>query len=295
MKELTPEEKDVIVDKGTERPFSGKYNDHFEKGLYICKRCGAPLYRSDDKFRSTCGWPSFDDELPGALKRLPDADGMRTEIQCANCGGHLGHVFKGEHETEKNIRHCVNSISMDFMPSNEVEKAVIVLGGGCFWCIEAVFSMVPGILSVESGYAGGTTKDPTYDQVCSGNTGHAEAVRLEYHPKTLALERILDLFFTVHDPTTPNRQDSDVGTQYRSIILYTGKEQKAAIEAFMGKLKGSYGKPIVTELKELERFYPAEDYHKDYYRKNAHKPYCQMVIAPKIMKARKKLKGCHKE
>jgi methionine-R-sulfoxide reductase len=119
-RKLNPEEERVIVDKGTEMPFSGKYFAFWQKGTYVCRRCGAKLYRSENKFESDCGWPSFDEEIPGAVKRLPDAEGVRTEIQCANCGGHLGHVFVGEHFTGTNTRHCVNSISMDFVPDNKV-------------------------------------------------------------------------------------------------------------------------------------------------------------------------------
>jgi peptide methionine sulfoxide reductase msrA/msrB len=286
-KKLTPKEEDVIVKKGTEPPFSGQYDKHFEKGLYVCKQCGKPLYRSQDKYDAHCGWPSFDDELPGAVKRLPDPDGVRTEIQCANCGAHLGHVFKGEHQTPKNVRHCVNSISMDFIPAEKVEKEIIVLGGGCFWCTEAVFSMVPGILSVESGYAGGMTDNPTYDEVCSGGTDHAEVVKLEYYIKFIKLGKILEIFFAMHDPTSLNQQGSDVGTQYRSIILFTSKKQERVITDFIKKIQDDYTKPIVTEAKPLEKFYPAEDYHKDYYKKNSHKSYCIMVISPKVKKIKK--------
>ena len=288
LNKLTKKEEDVIVNKGTEAPFSGEYNDHFQPGIYLCRRCNAPLYRSTDKFKSSCGWPSFDDEIEGAVKRIPDPDGIRTEIQCSRCGGHLGHVFKGEHQTEKNIRHCVNSLSLQFIPQKETDS--ITLGGGCFWCIEAVFKLIPGVISATSGYAGGTTDNPTYKQVCTEETGHAEVVRIEYNPKELSLEKILEVFFSAHDPTTLNRQGNDMGTQYRSIILYHSEKQKEASEKFIEKIQPEYKNPIVTEVKKLGKFYPAEDYHKNYFENNPTQPYCQIVIAPKIEKIKKKFK-----
>ncbi|MFH1685707.1 MAG: bifunctional methionine sulfoxide reductase B/A protein [Candidatus Micrarchaeota archaeon] len=289
LNKLTPEEEEVIVKKGTEAPFSGKYNEHFESGIYVCRQCGVPLYNSKDKFKSSCGWPSFDDELPAAVKRIADPDGMRTEITCARCNAHLGHVFKGEKETPKNIRHCVNSISMEFIPREKVESETIILGGGCFWCTEAAFSLVQGVLSVVSGYAGGTMENPTYQQVCEGNTGHAEVVSIEFYPKAVSIEKILDVFFTLHDPTQLNRQGEDVGTQYRSIILYTSEKQKAEVENYLDRIKDDFEKPLTTEVKKLEKFYKAEDYHKDYYKNNPEKGYCKLVISPKIKKVREKL------
>jgi len=218
---LSKEEEKIIVHKGTEAPFSGEYYRHFEPGTYACRRCNAPLYKSDYKFDSDCGWPSFDDEIKGAVKRIPDADGMRTEIQCANCGAHLGHVFQGEKYTPKNIRHCVNSLSLKFIPAEQKGLETIVLAGGCFWCTEAVFLRVEGVKSVVSGYAGGTASNPSYEQVSGGKTGHAESVKIEFFPEKISLEKLLEIFFAAHDPTSLNKQGNDIGSQYRSAIFFT--------------------------------------------------------------------------
>jgi peptide-methionine (S)-S-oxide reductase len=161
------------------------------------------------------------------------------------------------------------------------------LGGGCFWCVEAVYQDVPGILSVTSGYAGGKTAHPTYYQVCSGNTGHAEVVHLKFDPAKITYEKILDLFWKAHDPTTLNRQGADEGTQYRSIILYADEKQKAAAEASRIKAQASYKSPIVTEIAPLTEFYPAEAHHQDYYNNNKTAPYCVYVIQPKLEKLEK--------
>lgn len=277
-KKLTREEERVIVHGGTEPPFTGEYTDHFEPGTYVCRRCGAPLYRSEDKFHSGCGWPSFDDEIPGAVKRRPDPDGRRTEITCAACGAHLGHVFEGEGFTPKNVRHCVNSLSLRFVPVAEK----IVLGGGCFWCTEAVFRRLPGVISVTPGYAGGSAPNPTYRQVCSGKTGHAEVVLVEYDPRRLSLRRVLEVFFSCHDPTSPDRQGADVGTQYRSVVFYTTEEQGREVKDFVLEVASRYPRPVVTEVRRLEAFYPAEEEHLRYYERNREAPYCRAVIEPKL-------------
>ncbi len=166
----------------------------------------------------------------------------------------------------------------------------IVLGGGCFWCTEAVFLKIKGVLKVTSGYSGGTTQNPTYEQVCTGKTGHAEVLKIEYNPEIVSLETLLDVFFTIHDPTTLNRQGSDVGTQYRSIILYTTEEQKNIAENFIKNIQKKFDKVIVTEIKQLTNFYPAEDYHQNYYGKNPNNPYCTFQIPGKFAKVSKKFR-----
>lgn len=167
---------------------------------------------------------------------------------------------------------------------------IAVFGGGCFWCTEAVFKMLDGVISVAPGYAGGTTERPTYEQVSTGTTGHAEVIRIEYDPSKVKYEDLLTVFFATHDPTTLNRQGNDVGTQYRSIILHSTEAQKAAAERYIKELDEASpgGRPIVTEIKPLEAFYEAEDYHKDYFAKNPDKPYCALVVEPKVRKAKEK-------
>lgn len=284
-RELTPEEKYVIIDKGTEAPYTGEYLNNKQDGMYVCKRCGAGLYRSSDKFDSHCGWPSFDDEIPGAVKRTPDPDGSRTEITCANCGAHLGHVFTGEGLTEKNIRHCVNSISLIFIPevktdSNDpnnkpqpLQKAYFA--GGCFWGVDYWFKSAPGVISVTSGYMGGTTQHPTYKQVCTGKTGHAETVEVVFDPNKTTYEALAKLFFEIHDPTELNRQGPDVGSQYRSAVFYVGQQQKQITERLIGQLRKK-GYNVVTSVEPAKEFWPAEDYHQDYYGKTGGKPYCHL-------------------
>lgn len=166
----------------------------------------------------------------------------------------------------------------------------ITLGGGCFWCTEAVFRQLKGVVDVCPGYAGGQTKDPTYEEVCSGTTGHAEVVRVEYDPQQISLNELLDVFFHTHDPTTLNAQGNDIGTQYRSVILYDNEEERLPIEGIMLSLNdsGHFNKEIVTVVKKIDQFYPAEKYHFNYFEKNPSKPYCSIVIAPKMSKLKDK-------
>jgi len=271
-RKLTSEEEFVIIHKGTERPFSGKYNDFFEKGTYHCKRCNAPLFRSDSKFKSTCGWPSFDDELPGAVKKIPDSDGIRVEIQCANCGAHLGHIFKGEGFTKKNVRYCVNSISLIFVPDKEELKKAY-FAGGCFWGVEYLFEKKEGVNDVVSGYMGGNVKNPSYEQVCSGKTGHYETVEVTYYPSKISYEELVKYFFEIHDFSQENGQGPDIGEQYKSVIFYNDDDEKETVLKLIEILK-SKGYKVATKLLKSSEFYKAEDYHQDYYKKHKKTPYC---------------------
>jgi len=291
--QLTPEETRVIINKGTEAPNTGEFVNLNEDGTYTCKQCDAPLYRSGDKFDSHCGWPSFDDEIEGAVKRIPDADGMRTEIVCANCGGHLGHVFKGEGYTDKNIRHCVNSISLNFVSDKEtpnieqtstnMEQAstlaanqkqdTAIFAGGCFWGMEYYFQREKGVLAVAPGYIGGHKDNPTYQEVCSHTTGHAEAIEVVFDPKQISYEKLARLFFEIHDPTQVDRQGPDIGDQYRSEIFYKDEQQKETSEKLIKILEGK-GYKIATHLTKATKFWTAENYHHDYYETKGGTPYC---------------------
>ncbi len=199
----------------------------------------------------------------------------------------MGCTSKGEKRISDNIKsEDVNETKTNTMNN---ENEIITLGGGCFWCIEAVFRELKGVILAESGYSGGKVKNPSYREVCTGNTGHAEVVQVTYNPKEVSLEEVLEVFFTVHDPTTLNRQGHDVGTQYRSAIFYRNDDQKKRSEAIITELNksGSWPNKIVTEVTPFDAFYKAEDYHQDYFNNNGGEPYCQMVIQPKLEKFRK--------
>lgn len=296
---LTPEQYYVLREKGTERAFSGEFVFTKDKGTYKCAGCGSVLFTDNMKFESHCGWPSFDREVAGGkIKQVLDkSHGMiRTEIVCATCGGHLGHIFN-DGTTETGMRYCVNSLSLQFEPAIDKSLAedteqIITLGGGCFWCIEAIFEDLKGVKKVESGYSGGVIANPTYREVCSGKTEHAEVVNITFDPQQISLEDILEVFFTLHDPTTLNRQGADVGTQYRSAIFYHSEAQKEIAEKVIATLNSeqAFESPIVTEVTKFSVFYKAEDYHQQYYDLNKEQPYCKAVIKPKVEKLHKVFK-----
>lgn len=272
---LTKEEERVIIHKGTEAPGVGEFTDSEEKGTYICKQCNVALYKSENKFHSGCGWPSFDEEVKGAVTKIADADGRRTEIICSNCKGHLGHVFVGEGFTVKNTRHCVNSISMKFIPaSNSTQKLEsAIFAGGCFWGVEFFFQKAKGVTKTQVGYIGGHTENPTYKEVCGKKTGHIEAMEVTYDANLTTYEEMAKLFFEIHDPTQANGQGNDVGPQYISAVFYKDDHQKAATEKLI-EILTKKGDVIATKLIKATKFWAAEDYHQQYYEKGGGTPYC---------------------
>jgi peptide methionine sulfoxide reductase msrA/msrB len=286
--QLTPEQYRVARNKDTERPFTSELCGLFEPGVYACVCCGAELFDSSEKFESRSGWPSFTQPIKesAVAYHVDESHGMRRiETTCNTCEAHLGHVFP-DGPKPSGLRYCINGVVLEKV-KNPGEKATF--GGGCFWCTEAVFKGVEGVLSIESGYSGGSVPNPTYQQVCSGMTGHAEAIQITFDPEIVSYEDLVRLHLASHDPTTLNRQGADVGTQYRSAIFTHDAEQERIAKQVIADMQPLFDSPIVTEVQPFTEFFRAEDYHQDYYAKNPNARYCQVVIEPKLRKLREQL------
>ena len=272
-KSIIPFAQTIICNKHTENPGSGEYNDFTHTGTYLCRNCGLALFRSKHKFHSGCGWPSFDAEIANNVKQEADIDGSRTEILCARCNAHLGHIFHGEGFTPLDTRHCVNSASLDFVANSEVEDSEeAIVAGGCFWGIEYYMQKLPGVLQTEVGYSGGQEANPTYKEVCDHATGHLEAVRIVYDPKIISYEQILKYFFEIHDFTQADGQGPDIGPQYLSAIFYYDNQLETATKVI--STLQNMGHAVATKLYPVTTFWPAEEYHQNYYNANKKEPYC---------------------
>lgn len=271
--QLTDEQFRVTRTEGTERAFCGIFHDNHQTGLYTCVGCGLPLFRSNAKFDSGTGWPSFFQPIAAENIRTTQDNSfgmVRTEIHCARCNSHLGHVFE-DGPPPSGLRYCMNSASLSFREDgSKPAREKVLFGAGCFWGVESEFAKVNGVTSTRVGYSGGTTKNPTYEDVCSHTTGHAEVVEVEYDPKEITLARLLDVFWNIHDPTTGHRQGPDVGSQYRSAIFFTTPAQETSAHASVVQLtaSGKRSRPVTTEILLATPFYPAEEYHQKYYAKH---------------------------
>lgn len=273
---LTPDAYQVLLNKATEPPFSGYYTLTDEEGAYLCRQCGLALFRSTHKFISSCGWPSFDNEIDGAINRQDDADGQRTEILCQRCDGHLGHAFTGEGLTAKNLRHCVNALSVDFVADvNVIDTQEAIFAGGCFWGLAYYFEQLDGVVLAECGYSGGSVVDPSYEQVCRGETGHVEVVRVVFDSQKIIYQDLVKYFFEIHDPTQVDGQGPDIGQQYLSKVFVYDDAQAVIVNHLINVLSEA-GYAMVTTVEPMQIFWPAEAYHQSYYKRQQARPYCHM-------------------
>jgi peptide methionine sulfoxide reductase msrA/msrB len=284
-KDLLTEEQYLITrQKGTEKAHSSDLCSFFEAGKYSCICCDTLLFDSAEKFDSGTGWPSFTQPVKDnvvAYHKDVSYGMYRIEGTCNTCDAHLGHVFQ-DGPMPSGLRYCINAVALKKVESNE-RKATF--GGGCFWCTEAIFQNLKGVIKVESGYSGGRISNPTYREVSSGITGHAEVIEFTYNPNEIAYEDLVKIHLTTHDPTTLNQQGADKGTQYRSVVFYRNEDEKTIALNLIKELKSTYDNMIITEVAMFEHFYPAEEHHQNYYTNNMdNNRYCAVVINPKLRK-----------
>lgn len=283
---LSAESYYVTRESGTERPHSSEMCSYFEPGFYSCICCKTPLFDASQKFESGTGWPSFTQPLRNNVIDYHSDHSLarkRIEVTCSVCDAHLGHVFP-DGPDPPGLRYCINAVALEKMESIEE----LVIGGGCFWCTEAVFKDLHGVVQVKCGYAGGSSEHANYKAVCTGQTDHAEVVRISFDPNIISKKAILEIHLSTHDPTTLNRQGADKGPQYRSVVFYTSEESKKQAQEVIQSMEDAWDDPMVTTLEPLVEFYPAEAYHHNYYENNPSKGYCSVVIAPKLAKFREK-------
>jgi peptide methionine sulfoxide reductase msrA/msrB len=297
-KKLTPIQYQCTQEEGTEKPFENKYWDHKEVGIYVDIVSGEPLFSSQDKYDSGSGWPSFTKPIEiNHVKTKKDYSLFveRVEVRSTNADSHLGHVFDDGPKKEGGKRFCINSASLNFIPFEQLKEKgysefmfnfakekkleIATLAGGCFWGVEELFRNEKGVLESQVGYIGGTLNNPTYNDVKKGTTGHAEAIRVLFDPKITSFEKLLELFFKLHDPTTVNQQGNDIGSQYRSAIFFNSPDQKTVAEKIKKRVDESkaWKKPVVTEIVETSEFFPAEEYHQKYLVKNPNGYTCHFV------------------